>query len=199
MSRRNSVAEMFAADLANAQDAGEVETVGALKIHRETVASTGCPAVRIWRGKASKPFVNLFFRTAERRELYIASTIESEQRRELVVAARKKEKAERVAAMRDEVQAGTILHRSWGYDQTTNDFYQVVERRGAYAVIRKIGKTVVEGSDQGFMCCRVKPVRDKFTSEPSRRLIGEWGVSVGQDDHARPCDPAREYSETWYA
>lgn len=50
------------------------------------------------------------------------------------------------------VKVGDIFHMSWGYDQTNNDFFQVVELVGESSVrIREVGLNLIS-EKCGFMC-----------------------------------------------
>lgn len=94
---------------------------------------------------------------------------------------------------------GTILYRSWGYDQTNIDFYQVT---------KKIGKTMNEvraiasraKSDVGGPSVTVVPHINKFTGDPMKRRPDKNGyVKVCHYDHAYPWDgrPKHETGFGW--
>lgn len=73
-------------------------------------------------------------------------------------------------------EVGTIVVNSWGYDQTNVDYYQVVKVTNKTATLREISSKTVDGSD-GFMCCRVVPVKDSFIGEEFiKRIQGYNGV-----------------------
>lgn len=61
-------------------------------------------------------------------------------------------------------EVGDIVVNSWGYDQTNVDCYQVIRATAKSVRIAKIHKAGVVGSD-GFMSCRVVPLKDQF-AEP---------------------------------
>lgn len=59
---------------------------------------------------------------------------------------------------------GKIYVRSWGYDQTNVNAFQVVRATPKMMWLRPIETRVLEGSDKGGMCCRVVPVKDSFVA-----------------------------------
>lgn len=70
---RYAVSEMFAAELARAEAEGRVEFAENLKIVRGGTPER--PTVKIWRGKAKKPYANWYFANEEHREKSIAREI----------------------------------------------------------------------------------------------------------------------------
>jgi hypothetical protein len=74
------------------------------------------------------------------------------------------------------IKIGEIFRRSWGYDQTNVDYFQVVELKAKTVVVREIDSTLVEGS-AGAMCGNVVPVKDKFLSN-SRAYSENWERSI---------------------
>lgn len=69
---------------------------------------------------------------------------------------------------------GTILHASWGYEQTNHDFYQVVERRGKATLILRQLRVAKES--EGWARDKVTPLKDQFTDDPPlTRRIGKHG------------------------
>ena len=77
-------------------------------------------------------------------------------RQTLCKPCRDKEHADRAARF-----VGQIYVRSWGYDQTNIDCFQVVELRGDTIVLKEIANRPVPGTD-GHMCCRVTPAKGQF-------------------------------------
>ena len=103
----------------------------------------------------------------------------------------------RLQEMLDCIQVGALLCYQWGYDQTNNDFYQVVERRGRAVILRAIGSEGVPGS-AGFMCEDRRPIPDKFIGEPFRKIIGPWGIKMAHG-HAQPTTVEKSHYCSWYA
>lgn len=84
--------------------------------------------------------------------------------------------------------------RSWGYDQTNVDFYEVVAVKGATATIRKIGAThTFIGSD------RLIAVRGRFIGPEKKCRIGKGydgklSLCVSDGDHAYAWDGKPMYA-----
>lgn len=58
------------------------------------------------------------------------------------------------------VKVGDLFNMSWGYDQTNNNFFQVVRVTPKGAYVREIGSRSVGG--EGFMCNNVTAVKGSF-------------------------------------
>ncbi len=152
---------------------------------------------KAWRGKQQKPFANYQFRTAEARATWLSAQKQFEDDREQRRATRKLERAENLRKTIEGVQIGTILHYSWGYEQTQCEYFQVVYKSGRRVTLREIGSRVVPGSE-GFMCDARQPLRDEFIGEPFAKMLNECGVTM---DHgiASPCDEDAKHHCGWYA
>lgn len=153
--------------------------------------------VKAWRGKARKPYAYYRFRDAEHRAEWIEHEKRVEDVRQRVQQERAVERSARLVAMLERFPVGTILHYSWGYEQTNCEFYEVVERRGARtAIIREIASETVEGSE-GFMSERRKPRPGVYIGKPMVKRIGPWGISM---DHgsATPVEPGQTFHCSWY-
>jgi hypothetical protein len=120
------------------------------------------PTATLWMPKGIRPFANYLFRSEARREEYIAQQVESYLDKQRRVAERKAARAGRLEGVKLEtVEVGDIFNWSWGYDQTNQDFYQVVEKRGRQVVVKEVAQAMVPGS-QGFMSESVLAVKDSF-------------------------------------
>lgn len=164
----------------------------------------GKPCALGFRGQARKPEFHYMFPNVDRLNEYVdrwASGLAADkERREDRVAKRKA-----LADMPIKMQVGQILHYSWGYDQTNNDFYQVVEVKAKSIVMREIASKFVKSPD-GFsrMSGHVSPVRDAFL-ENAPNLV----KIVRRDDNreyvvmdfgiADPCADDSVHYESWYA
>jgi hypothetical protein len=108
------------------------------------------------------------------------------------------------------VKIGEIYRRSWGYDQTNVDYYQVVALKAKTVVVREIECARVKSSE-GFMCCDVVPVKDSFIESALARQVK---VGIGHDGqnvlvvgpkkwaHLVPVNADGTYPKTycsWYA
>lgn len=113
-------------------------------------------------GKAIRPSFNYSFKTIERRNAYIADFVEN-------VLSAKKAKLERSAKIKadgrefvESLRVGDIVYRSWGWEQTNVDFYQVVKIGKRSAEIRAIEATVEETS---FMAGNTSAIKDAFVAD----------------------------------
>jgi hypothetical protein len=104
--------------------------------------------------------------------------------------------------MSERIQVGTLLHYSWGWEQTNCDFYQVVERRGLLVTIRAIAGREIAGRGGSSMSCYMSAVRDAFLdghqAETLVKRIGPWGLSMAHGS-ATPTDEAETHYCSWYA
>lgn len=124
-------------------------------------------------GSAQKPTLNAVFRKPESRERKVREFFES---RQLTLAFREKCKAERRATGRG-VKVGDLLRRSWGYDQTNIDYWQVTALVGETMVeIRELAQEVVQwdGHDRG----KCAPIVDKFAGPVERRVAKAGQVKI---------------------
>ena len=99
---------------------------------------------------------------------------------------------------------GTILHSSWGYDQTNCDFYEVVGYTPSNKSVRlrTLGNKVVAGSE-GFMSCRaVADLDNKGEGIFTRRILDthldQPYVKIGYGQYAKLWDGKPQYW-SWYA
>lgn len=167
------------------------------KTLRWVVLSGGArPTIKVWRGKQKKPRY-YGYRTPEQLERWLTEQKAAEDRDELQARQRKSADLVRLQEQLDRIQVGTLLHYSWGYDQTNCDFYQVVAKKGRSVTLREIGSKSVPGSE-GFMCDKRVPVRDEFIGEPFTKIIGKHGISMDYGS----CTPTRDDEQhycSWYA
>ena len=132
-----------------------------------------CPViycVMAFSGKKSSPDFNYYYRTEEHRYNKVTSYLKRLEEIADSKAKKRKEKKEYQTTL----QVGDILQGSWGYDQTNQEFYQVVEKiSGKMVKVRELCQQYVEGS-QGFMSENVLPIKDSFkeNSKPERKLVG---------------------------
>lgn len=153
----------------------EAEISGNLKIHTYEYSFAGGTKylVKIWRGKASRPYAHYSFSSSERRAKYIDEQKQSDRASVEFKAKMKAVQAEEKAKGAQLFEVGTLLAYSWGYDQTNVDFYQVVEKKGMTVKIRPIAGRTKKNSE-GFDCNRVMPVKDAFIGEEviTKRITG---------------------------
>ncbi len=173
------------------------EAYGRKKFHR--FENSGKVLIKAWQGKQSKPYAFYVFPSVERREQWINDQKSAEDAIERERIRRIGRRDQDLAEMSDKLTVGTILHASWGYDQTNCDFYQVIGRKGRTVTLREIGcREVHTPNGNSSMSDMRKPAKDDFCGEPFRRRITSYGVKIGHH-HASPCDPSRAYYCSWYA
>ncbi len=178
----------------------DAQAIGNLKIKRENVQrydQTIMYCVKIWSRKQSKPYANYSFKTEDSRNEYIAKQIENDQNVTRIRAENKASDKLIIAEMMEKIQVGTILHYSWGYDQTQCEYYQVVSKRGRKITIREIGSKTVPGSE-GFMCDMRTPCRDKFIGDPINKIINGSSISMPHGC-ATICSETDKHYCSWYA
>lgn len=120
-------------------------------------------------GKQSKPFWDIIFASEQDRQRVIDQTIRN---RKALIQRKRDEQAARSTYQHDFKQ-GDLLVRSWGYDQTNIDYYEVTKVLGPQMIeIREIGKRWLGGHGSSD---RVAPDAGKFTGPPMRKRVGPGG------------------------
>ncbi len=119
-----------------------------------------------YSGKRSKPDEYFYYPNPAQREKAIADYLERLKRHE---EWKQKVKENRVLKT-NPVKVGDIFYTSWGYDQTNVEFFQVLEVKGQFAIIREI---YCSYEQTGWLCGNKKAVKDNFIekSEPLRKKI----------------------------
>jgi hypothetical protein len=120
---------------------------------------------------------------------------------ELIEERKAERKAKRGAerkAAQESVKEGDIYVASWGWEQTNVDAYQVVAKKGASVVLRKIAVRSIEGSEQ-FMSDRVVPVKNAFIGEDFKKRIAGKYINIDNIRCALPAEEGKEFYRSWYA
>jgi len=141
---------------------------------------------------------NFRFHSAERMYEYCAKHIDNVQLAEQYKAERK---AKRDVARKEaiaNVAEGDMFVASWGWEQTNIDAYQVVAKKGASVVLREIALESIEGSE-GFMCDRVRPVKDAFIGKEIKKRIAGKHINVDDIRCALPAEEGETFYRSWYA
>lgn len=136
--------------------------------------------LKVWRPKAIKPYANYRFANVAQRDEYLNTQVALFKDRQARQMLRKLERqGVGVAGSDDAVKVGDIFHSSWGYDQTNNDFYQVVAKSGRSVIVRKIGSAVADGSSASWDSNRVLASKDSFLADekPLKKLVQFSGGS----------------------
>lgn len=126
------------------------------------------PIVAMFIGKAKKPRYYYSFKC----ELDAARFIKKQTEEELkYINARideKEEEKELKKNYKTSLKVGDVLHGSWGYDMTINEFYQITEIRNRTVILREIG---MERKASGYYYEDVKPSVGSFIGEPIKRIL----------------------------
>lgn len=162
-----------------------------------TDPKTASVTIQAWKGRAKKPFSHYRFRTEGAAVSWIEEQMEIQDERESHDASMKEAKAAQTAEMKEKMTIGTILHYSWGWEQTNCDFFEVVGRTASSVTLRAIASETVSGGGAA-MSRYCRPIPGQYVGQPFRKLIKWQGVKM---DHgvASPCDPNKRYCESWYA
>lgn len=99
--------------------------------------------------------------------------------------AEQKKKREELAAS---IKVGDLFHRSWGYDMTHNDFYQVTAIKGKKIYVRPIASETTSW-DGGFTW-EERPIKNAFIWEEQGYILSPYGW-------IKVCDYAHAYLSEW--
>ncbi|HCU1834415.1 hypothetical protein [Acinetobacter baumannii] len=136
-----------------------------------------------YKGRAKKPFLYNGFSTIENMKEAVKKSIESDNRSYSNKIADKEAEKQSIAKFRKDLEIGTILYSSWGWEQTNVEFYQVIEKSGAFCTIREIGQMLDPHTDmQGY----VVPVPNEFVGEPMQKKIMNGYVVIHKSATASP-------------
>jgi hypothetical protein len=142
--------------------------------------AAGRPCGRVFYGKQSKPVLACYYRDQGRRELAI---VQAFQARRDTLARKAAYRQERTAWVPD-YKVGEILRTCWGYDQTNVEYFEIIEIKGKYAIVRELQQ---ERVDSGFMQGRCVPLPGKYCEPryenddagvPLRRLMQQRGIKI---------------------
>lgn len=123
--------------------------------------------LQMYYPRAKNPFCNAAFLSPEQREEYKQKQIKAFYE---LLELRKKRRDERKTTPEklSVLKIGDIFNNSWGYDQTNQDYYQLIELKGTVGIFRELSQ---ERESTGFMQGRCKPIKDEFIGEPFRKKI----------------------------
>lgn len=172
---------------------------GKVEVFYTVVPTNGRYYAIAYVGKGAKPAWHCPFTSVEKMEASIARYIESCKEVVRTKAESRAKRAEQNASVT--VSVGDIFVNSWGYDQTNVDYYQVVEVKGRTATLVEIDSESVAGSD-GFMSCRVKPVKDSFRGVRFNKRIQGYNGEAHFSFNYGGCSKVKEGDThycSWYA
>lgn len=98
----------------------------------------------------------------------------------------------------NEIQVGDMFVNTWGFDQTNVDAYQVTRLTPKKMELAPIDTKPVPGTE-GFMCCKVVPVKDSFVQNGKRVLVRQstaFGLNYG---YCKKHVEGVRYYNSWYA
>ena len=148
-------------------------------------------------GKSSKPFWYYKFRDLDHLIDFSKKSAKAALESKKEKIRRKEEQKVLKEKSLSESQIGDIWHSSYGYDQTTNQFYQVVGIKGKRLQLRRISKNV---ADTGFMSGRATPVKDEFVSNIIEKQISAGYIKMGISEYAsKVTNFDQSWYESWYA
>lgn len=133
------------------------------------------PGAVCFRGKADKPAHHYTFKDDARRETFVKEFFKNVRDYE----RRRVEDRQKRTAFVHSVQVGDIYRTSWGYDQTNVEFFEVVEVKGKYAILREIQSASEGGGPGGERCVPQSGAYvDGERGAPIRRLIQQHGIKI---------------------
>jgi len=189
-------AQAFAAGATRSMPNAQIIDRGAVVFARAEHGAGGRVSVAAFVGKGAKSRHYYGFPSAARADAWVESFAAECARVAASKAADAQVKKIRAAAFVMPYSVGDVLQGSWGYDQTNQEFYEVVAIYGKRAIgIRALRQALVEGSE-GFMCEHVKPAAgperfhnpesshpwDKMRAPILRKLVSDSG-SVNLNGH----------------
>ena len=90
------------------------------------------------------------------------------------------------------IKVGDLLHGSWGYNMTLNEFFRVIERRGKSTIVaQKLSNEKITGGGYSGREIPGAPTGEVITFRETAKHPG----SVKYSDHCRlyPSNEGREY------
>lgn len=114
--------------------------------------------------------------------------VNKEEARKQRLAENKKRREELAAS----IKVGDLFKRSWGYDMTFNDFYQVTKVVGKKIYVRPITSEVTEWY-KGYSWEEM-PIKDSFCWDEEAYILSPRGwIKVCDYDHAYKAEWNRSY------
>lgn len=156
----------------------------------------GQPGAIAFSGKRNKHDFYFIFRSDERREQKTTEYFAGLIAHETMLHERKNNRQQP-----NKLQVGDILNFTWGYEQTNQDYFQVLQVKGQFVIIREIASKQTERNTGNSMAAYVVPVKDSFVAEsmPMKKLV-QYGdtVTMASYGYCKKWDGKEDYS-SWYA
>ena len=135
------------------------------------------PAVLAYEGRKLKATLNRWFPTAAKRDEALAAFVTT---RATLRANRRTSRS-----VPHGLVIGDVVTRSWGYEQTNVDFYQVVRVPSPFSVaVRRIKSREVSSNPQG-MTARVMPNVNDFESSAKAIIVHACGAGEVGSYHGK--------------
>ncbi|WP_051356388.1 hypothetical protein [Azorhizobium doebereinerae] len=140
----------------------------------------GRPIACVYVGNQSKPVSAYSYRSALDRERSIRAAFEARR----AAMAVKRQRQEERKAYRPACKPGDVLGTCWGYEQTNREFFEVIEVKGKFVILRELAQ---ERIDTGWSQGKAVPLPGSYVGEPIRRLAQPHGIRI---DSCRLATPA---------
>jgi hypothetical protein len=126
------------------------------------------PIVAMFIGKALRPKYYYCFKTEMDAVRFIKTRVEYELNNINDRIERKEAEKELKKNYKTSLKVGDIMHGSWGYDMTINEFYQIIEIKNRTVILREVG---MERKAAGYYYEDVRPNANCFIGEPIKRIL----------------------------
>lgn len=80
----------------------------------------------------------------------------------------------------EKIKIGDIFEANWGYEATWYDYYQVVDKKGSFVVLRELKKNcTMDGIKYGYESHGiVSPIKDSFDGEPFKKKVKAGWINI---------------------
>lgn len=126
------------------------------------------PVVAMFVGKALKPKYYYRFQNEMDAARFIKTRVEYELNNINDRIDKKAAEKDLKKNYKTSLKVGDIMHGSWGYDMTINEFYQITEIKNKTITLREVG---VERKAAGYYYKDVRPEANCFIGEPIKRIL----------------------------
>jgi len=156
-----------------------------------------CKAM-LFKGKQNKPLWHFRFKSVEKMEQHIDNEIQLKQNSYEYSENYKAEMKAKRERLSKSIKPGDIFNYSWGWEQTNQNFYQVIKKKTPYTlVVREIGCETVE--ELSWASAHVKPVKDSFFGEEFTVRLNMYGGFKRSCGTANLINENDKFYKSWYA
>jgi len=140
----------------------------------------GTPGAMVFFGKQARPILHYTYRTEERRNARVQEAFESRRKS---LAYKAEQRSKRTSFMHS-YKVGQLFHTSWGYEQTNVEYFEVIEIKGKYLILREVAQERVE---TGWLQGKCVPLPGQYLAPrfegddrglPIRRLAQEGRIKI---------------------